>query len=286
VWCYVDEITLRHVDRRWMEIDLFNEAGLGYMRDHVEADGDPNVDEGFVLGRGFPPGRWATEMRPRRATADLSADRIAQIDAFPGWRWGDWSAARPAGPPLRVTLAIRAQACHERRGVERAGGMRDVGDAGRGRRDRGGELAGVVAHEVVRHERTNGKQVRVAAMELTLPNMTPVPVARPLQTPTMITRLWRGWTTVDNADAYERFLVGQLFPAMRAIPGFHGADILRRTEHDEVAFITLTRFDSVAAIQAFAGDDYETPVLEPEALALLTRYERRALHFETATFSA
>jgi antibiotic biosynthesis monooxygenase (ABM) superfamily enzyme len=102
----------------------------------------------------------------------------------------------------------------------------------------------------------------------------------------MITRLWRGWTTVDNADAYEQFLLGELFPSMQEIHGFRGADILRRLEHDEVAFITLTRFDSLAAIQAFAGDDYETPVLEPQALALLARYERRALHFDTATFTA
>jgi antibiotic biosynthesis monooxygenase (ABM) superfamily enzyme len=102
----------------------------------------------------------------------------------------------------------------------------------------------------------------------------------------MITRLWRGWTTVDNAAAYERFLLGELFPSMRESPGFRGADILRRLEGDEVAFITLTRFDSIAAIQAFAGDDYETPVLEPQALALLARYERQALHFDTATFTA
>jgi antibiotic biosynthesis monooxygenase (ABM) superfamily enzyme len=102
----------------------------------------------------------------------------------------------------------------------------------------------------------------------------------------MITRLWRGWTTPGNADAYERFLLGDLFPSMREIPGFRGADILRRLEHDEVALITLTRFDSLAATKAFAGDDYETPVLEPQALALLARYERRALHFETATFTA
>jgi antibiotic biosynthesis monooxygenase (ABM) superfamily enzyme len=91
---------------------------------------------------------------------------------------------------------------------------------------------------------------------------------------------------MDNADAYERFLLGELLPSMREIPGFRGADILRRVEHDEVAFITLTRFDSVAAIQAFAGDDYETPVLEPQALTLLARYDRRALHFDTATFTA
>jgi antibiotic biosynthesis monooxygenase (ABM) superfamily enzyme len=101
----------------------------------------------------------------------------------------------------------------------------------------------------------------------------------------MITRLWRGWTDTDNADAYERFLLRELFPPMRDIPGFRGADVLRRAEHDEVAFVTLTRFDSVDAIRAFAGDDYETPVLEPPALALLSRYDQHALHFHTATFT-
>jgi len=101
----------------------------------------------------------------------------------------------------------------------------------------------------------------------------------------MITRLWRGWTTVDNADAYQRFLLDELFPAMREIPGFRSADVLRRVDGDEVAFVTLTRFESLAAIRAFAGDDYETPVLEPQALALLKRYEQRALHFDTATFT-
>jgi antibiotic biosynthesis monooxygenase (ABM) superfamily enzyme len=101
----------------------------------------------------------------------------------------------------------------------------------------------------------------------------------------MITRLWRGWTTAENADPYERFLLGKLFPSMRGISGFRGADILRRLERDEVAFITLTRFESLAAIKAFAGEDYETPVLEPQALALLLRYERRAFHFDTAVFT-
>jgi antibiotic biosynthesis monooxygenase (ABM) superfamily enzyme len=101
----------------------------------------------------------------------------------------------------------------------------------------------------------------------------------------MITRLWRGWTAIESADAYERFLLSELFPSMRDIAGFRGADVLRRDERDEVAFVTLTRFDSIDAIRAFAGEDYETPVLEPQALALLSRYDEKALHFDTATFA-
>jgi antibiotic biosynthesis monooxygenase (ABM) superfamily enzyme len=98
--------------------------------------------------------------------------------------------------------------------------------------------------------------------------------------------MWSGHTRAEDADAYQRFLVGNLFPSMRTIPGFLGADVLRRPDGDEVAFVTLTRFESLDAIKAFAGDDHEVPVLEPEALALLSRYERRALHFETASFEA
>jgi antibiotic biosynthesis monooxygenase len=96
--------------------------------------------------------------------------------------------------------------------------------------------------------------------------------------------MWRGWTAPENADAYQRFLVDHLFPAMREIEGFRGADVLRRDDGNEVAFVTLTRFDSLDAIKAFAGEGYEQPVLEPRALELLSRYDGRAEHFDTAPF--
>jgi len=101
----------------------------------------------------------------------------------------------------------------------------------------------------------------------------------------VITRLWRGWTRAADADAYERFLLDELFPSMRAIDGFLGADVLRRRDGDEEAFVTLTRFASLDAIRAFAGDDYERPVLEPRALELLSRYDEVAQHFETSSLA-
>jgi antibiotic biosynthesis monooxygenase (ABM) superfamily enzyme len=100
----------------------------------------------------------------------------------------------------------------------------------------------------------------------------------------VITRLWRGWTSPQHADDYQSFLLEDLFPSLGTIPGFLGADVLRRRDGDEVAFVTLARFDSLDAIRAFAGEDYETPVLEPQALALLSRHQDRAEHFETSAF--
>jgi heme-degrading monooxygenase HmoA len=102
----------------------------------------------------------------------------------------------------------------------------------------------------------------------------------------MITRMWRGWTAADDADAYERFLRTELFPEVAKLPGFRGARILRRRAGDDEEFVTLTAFESLDAVQAFAGDDLETPVIEPEAERLLSRYERRAAHYETVVVRA
>jgi hypothetical protein len=101
----------------------------------------------------------------------------------------------------------------------------------------------------------------------------------------MITRMWRGWTSAADAASYQHFLLTRLFPSMRGIPGFLGAEVLCRQEGTEAAFVTLTRFEDMTDVLAFAGEDYEMPVLEPEALQLLSRYDDHALHFETATFS-
>jgi antibiotic biosynthesis monooxygenase (ABM) superfamily enzyme len=100
----------------------------------------------------------------------------------------------------------------------------------------------------------------------------------------MITRMWRGWTSVAAADDYERFLLDELFPSMRRIAGFRGADVLRRRDDAEVAFITLTRFDAIDDVQAFAGGKWDQPVIEPRAAELLARWDQHAMHYETSSF--
>jgi antibiotic biosynthesis monooxygenase (ABM) superfamily enzyme len=98
----------------------------------------------------------------------------------------------------------------------------------------------------------------------------------------VIARLWRGWTSPENAEPYERFLREQMFPSMERVPGFRGAELLRRETGAEVAFVTISRFDSLDAVRAFAGDDYERAVIEPQARALLSRADERSEHFEVA----
>jgi hypothetical protein len=47
----------------------------------------------------------------------------------------------------------------------------------------------------------------------------------------MICRIWHGWTTEANADAYERLLRSEVFPGIlrRKISGFQTIDLLRRS---------------------------------------------------------
>jgi heme-degrading monooxygenase HmoA len=98
----------------------------------------------------------------------------------------------------------------------------------------------------------------------------------------VIARVWRGWTAAGDADAYERFLRTELFPDVARLEGFGGAHILRRPGADgEVEFVTVTLFASLDAVRAFAGEDYETPVIEPEAQRLLSHYEDRAVHYDS-----
>ena len=96
----------------------------------------------------------------------------------------------------------------------------------------------------------------------------------------MTARHWRGWTTPANADAYENLLKTEVLPNLRNIQGYRGGYILRHDNPAESEFIVINLFDSLDAIKRFAGENYSSPVFEPEARALLSRIETIAYHYE------
>jgi len=97
----------------------------------------------------------------------------------------------------------------------------------------------------------------------------------------MIARLWRGWAaSTEAADLYEAFLRTEFLPLAHAIEGYRGASVLRRAVGTEVEFTTVTRFDSIAAIRKFAGDDAEAAHVAPRGRQLLSHFEDRCQHFD------
>ncbi len=96
----------------------------------------------------------------------------------------------------------------------------------------------------------------------------------------MIARHWRGWTKIENANAYESLLKAKVLPALTAIEGYRGGYILRRDGLEEVEFVVINLFDSLEAVKRFAGPDYTVPVFEPAAKTLLSRAEPLAAHYD------
>ena len=98
----------------------------------------------------------------------------------------------------------------------------------------------------------------------------------------MICRLWRGWTTKDNADAYARVVRNEVIPGIEArrIPGFRAIDLARRERDHDVEFMTLMWFDTLDSVKAFTGEDYETAHVPPQARAVLASFDSRSAHYE------
>ena len=99
----------------------------------------------------------------------------------------------------------------------------------------------------------------------------------------MIARVWRGWTTPEHADAYEKFLQEHILPGLRQIDGYQGGYVLRQDGGNEVEFLVMNLFESLEAVKAFAGPNYTIPVIEPEAKLLLSKAEPVAHHYEIKT---
>lgn len=96
----------------------------------------------------------------------------------------------------------------------------------------------------------------------------------------MIARTWRGWTRPRDADAYVEYLQRTGIAAYRATPGNRVAYILRRDQGDRTEFVTLSFWDSMDAVRAFAGGDPERAVFYPEDDRFLVDRETTVAHYE------
>lgn len=95
-----------------------------------------------------------------------------------------------------------------------------------------------------------------------------------------ILRMWTGHSNNEKADQYAQHAMRTVFPKLREIKGHRGACLLRRSTNRGTEFVVLTLWDSMEAVRAFAGDAPDKAVVEPEAQAVLDRFDDIATHFE------
>ena len=98
----------------------------------------------------------------------------------------------------------------------------------------------------------------------------------------MIVRVWTAEAPTSKAGDYRRHFEVNVVPHLREIPGFKSASLLQRAEGDHVAFVAMTRWSSMEAVRAFAGDTPDYAVVEPEARAALSRFDTEVRHYELA----
>ena len=98
----------------------------------------------------------------------------------------------------------------------------------------------------------------------------------------MISRIWHGYASFENADTYENLLREEIILGIRErkIDGFREMQVLRRTLENEVEFITIMWFDSIDAVRQFAGEDYEAAVVPQKARQVLAHFDDRSQHYE------
>jgi heme-degrading monooxygenase HmoA len=98
----------------------------------------------------------------------------------------------------------------------------------------------------------------------------------------MIARIWRGVVKRADGDEYEAYIEATGFAAYGETSGNRGAWMLRRDTGDVTEFITYSLWDSVEAVKAFAGEDYEVAVYYPEDERFLVERDDTVAHYEVA----
>lgn len=96
----------------------------------------------------------------------------------------------------------------------------------------------------------------------------------------MIARIWHGRTEAAQADAYFEFLKERAVPDYQGTPGNRGVFLFRRIDGNQAHFLTLTHWDSLEAIEAFAGADISQAKYYPEDAGFLLEFEPTVEHYE------
>jgi heme-degrading monooxygenase HmoA len=97
----------------------------------------------------------------------------------------------------------------------------------------------------------------------------------------MIARIWRGWVRTDRAAEYVDYIVGTGMAEYRNTPGNRDAQMLTRDLGDgRTEVVTMSWWDSLDSIRAFAGDDITAAKYYPEDEDFLIAHEDTVTHYE------
>jgi heme-degrading monooxygenase HmoA len=95
----------------------------------------------------------------------------------------------------------------------------------------------------------------------------------------VIARIWKGAVRQDDGDAYAEYMQTTGIPGYATAAGNRGVWMLRRDIDDKTEFLMFTLWDSLDAVKAFAGNDYEIAVFYPEDERFLVERDATSSHY-------
>ena len=96
----------------------------------------------------------------------------------------------------------------------------------------------------------------------------------------MIVRIWHGRVPTAKATRYREFLNERAIPDYRSVSGNISVHVLERREGEITYFSTLTLWESMECIRAFAGEVLEAAKYYPEDKDFLLEFEPTVIHYE------
>ncbi len=96
----------------------------------------------------------------------------------------------------------------------------------------------------------------------------------------MIARTWKGSVRKEDADAYAAYMNSTGVAGYADTPGNRGVWMLRRELDDCCEFLMFTLWDSLDAVKAFAGEDFESAVFYAEDDRFLVERDLITAHYE------
>ena len=96
----------------------------------------------------------------------------------------------------------------------------------------------------------------------------------------MIERHWKGIAKLEEADNYIEHLLKDTFPKIEMIKGFIRASILKRPVQQGMEFLIITVWNSMEAIQQFAGVTPESAVVPLSVQKMMIWYDNDVVHYE------
>jgi heme-degrading monooxygenase HmoA len=96
----------------------------------------------------------------------------------------------------------------------------------------------------------------------------------------MIVRQWKAIARTQNVTDYINHLETETFPQLSRIHGFVRASILTRPVDRGVEFLIVTVWESMEAIQEFAGLPAQRAVVPVQVQAMMIDYDREVSHYE------